>query len=140
MSKYNDGPRTAEELFRDARNYADGIGPQLPEHLRSELEKWDGNGGTAFAKLPFVAEILWAARDNLGDKGRSLLRDIAQWGAFHQQQSLRGDRGEAIAVAIIGDLRAGEVVAQDSDPGIDMRLVKPVPVELPDLPEASDVG
>lgn len=113
---------TADDLMDDAIRYTNALAPRLSYHLRSQLVI-AMRGGSSFARLPRIAEVLWAAREHLGSGGRDLLRRIAHWGAYHGQQTLRDGRGEAIATAIIRDIQKGEMMQAAGDPPIDQSMV-----------------
>lgn len=121
-------PEKADDLMDEAIRYTNALAPRLSDHLRKQLVI-AMRGGSSFARLPVVAEVLYAARDQIGFGGRDLLIRIAQWGAFHGQQTLRDGRGEAMAVAIIRDREAGDMDPRESDPPLDPRMVPPPPPE-----------
>lgn len=121
-------PDRAGDLMQDAIRYTSALAPRLSTHLRDPLVIAMA-GPSAFARLPMVAEVLYAAREDLGTGGRDLLIRIAKWGEVLGQQTLRNGRGEAIAFAILRDRAAGEVVPDASDPPVDPRMIPPPPPE-----------
>lgn len=128
-------PEPAGVLMDAAIRYTNALAPRLSPHLRDQLVK-AMRGGSDFAPLPVVAEVLFAAREEMGNGGRDLLIRITKWGEFLSQQTLRNGRGEAITVAMMRDRAAGKVERRGSDPEIDPRMVEPLsPAPFSALPE-----